>query len=782
MIEIPPKHSGITPIGPIPKSDKQLKLHNDWSKANGLAEDVRRYGIWIKGQVYKRLENLYPQIEITAEEAKNRPELKPLIGEKLTVIAWIWARTVRSPNPAFSHVEVPLTTTFYISSKATREAYIEPIIDGDKYHFVVHTGKPTDIESVKSGTKLARGANFKCLLSGTPIDSKYIKSEGLAGRIGSRLLAIITEGPKGKIYLSPTEQHEEIVRQANPNWKPNLALPDDPRNFWTLNYGLGNYGDLFTPRQLVALSTFSEVIQEARTKIDSDIAKHTEKNKDQKYNGYSEAICVYLALAVGRCANYWSSLTPWGGDFIVQTFGRNAIPMIWDHAEGNPFSSSTGNWLGAIDWINRVLKFAIPANSPGHSTQFDAQTQTISKNKVISTDPPYYDNISYSDLSDFFYIWLRHVLKPIIPELFQTLSTPKGEELIAQPYRQGGKEASETFFLNGMTIAMTNIANQANKAFPVTIYYAFKQSKTNEAGTASTGWETFLEAVLNAGFYITGTWPLRTERDQGLKTGTNALASSIILVCRMRESDALSISRREFQRELKEAMPEALEDMIGGKEGMSPIAPVDLAQAAIGPGMAVFSKYEAVIEADGQKMTVHTALTLINKEIDDYFGGQSFDADTNFCISWFEENDWRAGQFGQADILSRAKGTTVDGVKEAGVIESGAGRVRLLKYSEYPADWDPGKDNRTPAWESLHQLIRAIQSEGETAAGILLARMPERGESIRQLSYRLYTLCERNGWAEDARPYNELIAAWHEVEKISHEVGHTGSQIEMNLQ
>lgn len=410
--------------------------------------------------------------------------------------------------------------------------------------------------------------------------------------------------------------------------------------------------------------------------------------------------------------------------------------------------------------------------------QCDAASQSISLDKVISTDPPYYDNIAYADLSDFFYVWLRRSLKDINSSLFGTMAVPKEEELVATPYRHKGKDAAEKFFMSGMTRAIKNLADNAHPAFPVSIYYAFKQSETKEKNTISAGWVAFLEAVTQAGFAIDGTWPMRTERPTGVKIAMNALASSIILICRKRETNAESISRRDFQRQLREEMPEALETMIGGETGQTPIAPVDLAQASIGPGMAIYSKYEAVLNQDGSRMSVHDALVLINRTITEHLSPDSgsFDADTQFCSSWFEQYGWGAGQFGDADTLARAKGTSVDGVKEAGVAESGGGKVRLLKWTEYQADWDPTKDNRTPIWEACHQMIRRLNNQGESAAGELLAKMPEKGEPIRQLAYHLYTLCERRKWAEDARAYNELITCWHSIVAASHEVGHSGEQ------
>jgi putative DNA methylase len=396
---------------------------------------------------------------------------------------------------------------------------------------------------------------------------------------------------------------------------------------------------------------------------------------------------------------------------------------------------------------------------------------------VVSTDPPYYDNIGYADLSDFFYVWLRKSLKPIYPGLYATLAVPKAEELVATPYRHGDSRQAESFFLNGMTQAMHNLAEKAHPAFPVTIYYAFKQSETEaESGTSNTGWETFLQAVLDAGFAVTGTWPMRTERSARSRgIGSNALASSIVLVCRQRAHDAPTIGRRAFIRELNAALPDALDEMTRGGVN-SPVAPVDLSQAIIGPGMAIFSQYSAVLEADGSQMSVKTALQLINR----FLAEDDFDHDTQFCLAWFEQLGWATGKFGEGDVLARAKGTSVSGLSDAGVLESSGGNLRLLRWAELDAGWSPEDDTRTPVWEALHQLIRALNKDGESAAGALLARMPARAEPIRALAYRLYTLCERQGWAEDARAYNELVAAWGSIEAAAAESGPVGTQTTMD--
>ncbi|QNH97487.1 DUF1156 domain-containing protein [Shewanella algae] len=789
MIEIPPKFAGRVPVGPEPVADKTSKkkatkdAFADWSGAKGLAEDVRRYGAWMRDEAQKRIGHLYPKVLITAEMVAERPDLAPYLGDELTVIAWLWARTVKSPNPAFSHVEVPLASTFILSSKAGKEAYVDPVVSGDSYQFTVKVGQPP--ESAKGGTTAGKRAAFLCLMSGSPVDYKYIRSEGSAGRMGQRLMAIVAEGKKGRVYLSPSEQQANIARQAKPDWSPEMFLPNNPRDFKTPNYGLDKFGDLFTPRQLVALTTFSELVGEAiaRCRQDALSAGMSDDGIGLDAGGtgataYAQAVGVYLTFAVDKCSDYWSSICSWhnSGEKMRNTFGRQAIPMTWDFAEANPMCDSSGNWMAMVDWSWKALAH-VPASRGGLVSQSDAQTQTISRNKVISSDPPYYDNIGYADLSDFFYVWLRKSLRPIFPSLYATMAVPKAEELVATPYRHGSKAGAEAFFLDGMGKAIHQLAEQAHPAFPVTIYYAFKQSETKADGTSSAGWETFLQAVIDAGFAINGTWPMRTEMgSRMIGSGTNALASSVVLVCNKREANADSISRRQFIRELNRVLPEALDEMTQGGEH-SAVAPVDLSQAIIGPGMGVFSKYAAVLEADGSKMSVKTALQLINR----FLAEDDFDHDTQFCLHWFEQQGWSIGRFGEADVLARAKGTSVQGLSEAGVLRAGQGDVQLYKWQELPTDWDPAHDNRTPVWEGLHHLIRVLNGQGAAAAGTLLAGMADKSDAIRALAYRLYTLCERKGWASDARAYNELVMAWEAMMSAMADTAKTGDTLSFDF-
>ena len=814
MIEIPAKFAGKPPVNPDASraylGTRASRPHNieqnpvkaglarvasetpafpGWKGAQGLAADVRHYGKWMREEAEKRIGHLYPKIEITAEMVQERPDLKKYAGRKLNVIAWLWARTVTSPNPAFRDVAVPLASTFMLSTKKGKEAYVKPVLEEEGYRFAVKVGTPEDPEAAKAGTKLSRGANFRCLMSGTPIAGDYIKAEGRAGRMGARLMAIVAEGDRGRVYLAPTLEHEERVRKARPGWKPENDLIGKCRDQLPL-YGMTTFADLFTSRQLVALTTFSDLVTEVMERVKHD-ALGTRASDPLEHNAggtpafpgdetplrdggvgataYAEAVGVYLAFAVDRSANSCSSLSRWQntGDFVAGVFARQAIPMLWDYAEVNIFSSSTQNWMAQVEWVAKAVE-TLP--SDGHASQtFQADAAFSSpadSGFVISTDPPYYDNVGYADLSDFFYVWLRRSLRPVFSDLFATLSTPKAGELVATPYRHGSKDKAEAYFLDGMKEAMRRLAKQTHPAFPITIYYAFKQSeKKGDTGTASTGWETFLAAVIESGFAVTGTWPVRTERKaRSIGIGANALASSVVLVCRSRSADAPTATRRQFVTALEAELPPALAHLQSGN-----IPPVDLAQAAIGPGMAVYTRYAKVLDASGKPVSVRDALTLINEVLDEALTEQEgdFDADSRWALAWFEQHGFAPGEYGLAETLSMAKNTSVAGLAEAGILAAKGGRVQLLTPDQMSTDWDPARDGRLTAWKMVHHLIRALKAGGEVAAADLTAKLYGKAEMARELCYRLYRVCERKKRAADALAYNGLVQSWPEISRLA---------------
>ena len=773
MIEIPPKFSGRPPVNPE-RNAGQVGISAAWKGATGLAEDVRYYGKWMRDEAEKRIGHLYPKIEVTAEMAEERPDLKPYVGRKLTVIAWLWARTVPSPNPAFADVEVPLASTFILSKKKGKEAYVEPVIEEGGYHFNIRAGVPP--EGTGKGTTAGKRKAFLCLVSGVPVTYDYIRSEGQFGRMGARLMAVVAEGDRGRVYLPPTQVHESAASKGNPQWKPEALLPNNPRNFNTPLYGMNTFADLFTDRQLVALTGFSDLVSEARERIHLDAvsAGLPDDGVPLREGGtgataYAEAAGVYLAFAVDKVADYWSTICGWhnSGEKVRNTFGRQAIPMIWDYAEGNPFCDSSGNFMAMINWVWKSVR-TTPARIRGMAQQADAATQVVSRNKITSTDPPYYDNIGYADLSDFFYVWMRRTLRQSFPDLFATLAVPKAEELVATRYRHGSGEEAEKFFLDGMTKAMQLLADQTHPALPVTIYYAFKQSeKKDESGTTSSGWETFLDALNRCGFTIGGTWPLRTELgNRSNAMGANSLASSIVIVCRARPNDALVATRREFVDALKAELPAALRTMQAGN-----IAPVDLAQAAIGPGMAVFSRYARVLDVSGRPLSVRDALSLINQTLEEALAEQEgdFDADTRWAVAWFEQAGFNQGEFGVAETLSKAKNTSVAGMIEAGILKAGGGKVRLLRPAELPDDWDPATDTRRTVWEMVHHLIRVHNQSGEPGAADLLAKLHADAEPARELAYRLYRICEQKNRAQEALGYNALVQSWPEIARLARE-------------
>ncbi len=776
MIEIPPKFAGNPPVNPESREEENF-FAREWRGAQGLAEDVRYYGQWMRDEAEKRIGYLYHKIEITAEMVKLRPDLKKYEGRKLRVIAWLWARTVKSPNPAFAQVDVPLAATFILSTKAGKEAYVEPVIEDSGYCFTVKVGTPKDVAVAKRGTRSgSSGSSFLCLMSGTPMPFEYLRSEAKAGRMSARLMAVVAEGEHGRIYLSPLSEMETIALSAKPQDAPETDLPEKALGFRVQAYGMTKWRDLFTRRQLVALTTFSDLVQEARERVQRDAinAGLLDDSRPLRDGGidataYAEAVEVYLGFSVSKTSNRASTLCTFmiGVQCPGDTFGRQALSMSWDFAEANIVGGPSGSFGSMVkNTVAGLLSNDTRLGAVGHSKQADACSQLLSSAKVISTDPPYYDNIPYADLSDFFYVWLRRSLRQVFPDLFATLAVPKTNELVATPYRHGSKKKAENFFLEGMTQAMHHLTDQAHPAFPVTIYYAFKQAEDdNKEGTVSTGWETFLDAVIRVGFAISGTWPMRTERyNRKRNQGANALASSIILVCRKRTADTPTTTRREFVTALKSELPVSFAYLQRGN-----IAPVDLAQAAIGPGMAIYTRYEKVLDAEGKPLSVREALALINQILDEALAEQEgdFDADSRWALAWFEQNGFTEGEYGVAETLSKAKNTSVSGLVEAGLLASTGGKVRLLQPEELLTNWDPTTDSRLTVWEMVHHLVRLLEASGESAAAELVSRLGAKAEAARELCYRLYTLCERKKRATEALSYNALVQSWPEIARLA---------------
>ncbi len=643
LIEIPPKFAGRPPVNP---DARKGKLKNAvWHGAQGLAEDVRYYGKWMRDEAEKRVGHLYPKVKITAEMAKSRPELDDYVGQDLNIIAWLWARTVASPDPASGGAHVPLVRSYWLSTKKGKEAYVMPIVDRQRntYSFDVRSGSPKSGFDPGKGTVVRTGAT--CLLSTASISFDHIRAEGRAGKLGARLMAIVAEGNRERVFLPPLEEHILLANSADPHDYPETDLPDQALSFRVQLYGIDKHFKLFSPRQLVAMTTLSDLAKEARQRVANDIrdafrgnAELRPKSGSELAEAYADAVATYLAFGLDKSAEGSTTLCTWSPLpsklHVVSTFGRQSLPMVWDFAEANIFANSSGNYERMVGLVAEVLdRLFVDDASFGQVSQLDA-TATLapeSSSAMISTDPPYYSNIGYADLSDFAYVWLRKTLSSVYPSLFATLLTPKSQELIASPYRhQGNTHAAKEFFENGLRNVFELFRSHCPQHLPITVFYAFKQSEEDEAddtasanSITSTGWETMLEALFHAGFVIDGTWPVRTERSGGFRNfNQNALASSIVLVCRMRAPTAPLATRKEFIKALRHELPDALRSLQHGN-----IAPVDLAQAAIGPGMAAFTRYTKVMEADGSPMSVRTALGIINQVLDEVLAEQEGEFD-----------------------------------------------------------------------------------------------------------------------------------------------------------
>ena len=734
LIEIPPKFAGQPPVNPAAK--KKMSGKGMWTGARGLADDVRYYGQWMRDRAVERIGHLYPKVKLPS-------------GDDATVIAWLWARTVVCPNPACG-VQMPLVRSFLLSAKTGKQAWVEPIVEHEHrtISFEVRTGDGAPPE----GTVNRRGA--RCIACGTSVPLDHVRSEGRAGRMSAQMMAIVAEGRRDRFYLPPNVEHETLAASVKPEGVPETDLPHQALGFRVQLYGMTRHKDLFTKRQLAALTTFSDLVGEARKKLINDGAPES----------YASAIATYLGMGVSRLSDICNSLCRWENTKtqVRNLFTRQTISMVWDFAEPNVFADAAGDFGVSLGNLAKAIE-ATPARGEGEAFQLDA-TMQLSVGRVFSTDPPYYDNIGYADLSDFFYVWLRRSLSSMYSELFSTLLVPKKQELVAAPERFGGdRSEAQRFFEEGSAQAFRAMRRSQHPEFPLTVYYAFKQAEGEDdedggTGVASTGWETMLEGLLQAGFQITATWPARSELGNRMRgQGSNALASSIVLACRPRPESAPITTRKDFLSSLKKELPKALRNLQKGN-----IAPVDLAQAAIGPGMAVFSRYKKVLESDGTPMQVRTALTLINQGLDEVLSEleSEFDPDTRWALAWFEQHQFDEGLCGEAEVLATAKALSIAHLGEAGILYSRAGKVRLLRRGELPEDWDPSTIDRLTVWEVTQHLIRRLDQKGEKETANLKAKIGGMAEIARDLAYRLYTLCERKGWAEEAGYYNSLVVAW----------------------
>lgn len=769
LIEIPPRFAGRAPV--FPGADDGMR---SWPGAHGLAEDVRRYGEWMREEAWRRIGHLYPRAQL--------PD-----GSEATVIAWIWARTVTCPNPACG-IETPLVSKWWLGKKKGKEAYIVPKVVGDHVEYSIGHDPKRAPTKQDDGTVDRNGA--RCLACEAHIGFDYLRSEARSGRMGAELTAIAVEGRGSRTYLPPDRAHAAMALRAVPSSVPVGDLPEAALGFRVQAYGMLKYSDLFSSRQLTALTTFSDLVGETRERVLRDaLAGGMSKGERLEAGGvgaaaYADAIATYLGLVISRITDYSSSINSWASspqmEIVQHIFGRQALPMAWDYAESNPFADSSGSLNIMIRAVSGAVS-RVPACSQAYVLQTDAASHDY-RGSVISTDPPYYDNIGYSDLSDFFYVWLRRSLKDIHPSLFSTMLVPKAEELVANQYRHGGRDGARDFFEDGFRSVFANARRSANPDYPMTVYYAFKQTETTTEGRTSTGWSTILEGMIRSGWSITATWPMRSERRGRMTSiGANALASSIVLVLRPRPEDAPMTDRRSLMRELRRTLPEAVETLRSGG-----IAPVDLAQAAIGPGMSVFSRYARVISPDGTDMSVSEALIQINAVLDEVLGEQEgdLDPDTRWCLTWFDAHGFTEGPYGEAETLASARNASIDALKRSGVLTSGGGRVGLIAPEDLPDDYDPRTDDRISHWEVVLHLARALDRRGIDEAGRLLSAAAERGlgaDILQSLAYRLYSLAEKHGWTEAGLLFNALGGSWPEIAAAARTAESTGSDIQTAL-
>jgi putative DNA methylase len=752
LIEIPPKFAGRAPVFPDAAAQR-----NSWPKATGLAEDVRRYGSWMRDEAERRIGSLYPKA--TLED-----------GSKATVIAWIWARTVACPNPACG-IEMPLVRSWWLGKKKSKEAYVVPtVVDGRVEYSIGHDPKLAPTKDT-DGTVGRLGAT--CIACGSAVPLEYVRSQSRQVGLGAQLMATVAEGNRARVYLAPSTEHVEAASVERPADVPPGELFDWPGRINVVRYGLTTFASLFTNRQLTALTTFSDLMGDARERVLRDaLAAGLPEGSRLEQGGtdaaaYADAVATYLGLVMSRLTDYSSSITTWASnpqmEILRNVFARQAIPMAWDFAEGNPFAGSSGGLDIMLRAVTRAIE-QVPGSGKGEANQADAASAIHQDHQLVSTDPPYYDNIGYSDLSDFFYVWLRRSLRAIHPGLLSTMLVPKTDELVANPYRHDGAEGARLFFESGFTTVFARARESALGNYPITVYYAFKQAELEADGLASTGWETILSGIVSSGWTVTGTWPVRSERSgRMISIGTNALASSVVLVLRPRPEDAPIIDRMGFLAELRASLPESLQNLQKGN-----IAPVDLAQAAIGPGMAIFSKYSEVVEPSGEPMSVRDALHAINAILAEVLSQQEgdFDDNTRWCVTWFETHGFDSAEYGEAETLASAKNASVAALARSGVLSSGGGRVKLFSPDDLPDGYDPRIDDHISLWEVVLHMAKSLGDKGLDGAGAILVGAEERGVDMtaaHELAYLLYSIAEKRGITKAGILFNTLGSSWPEV-------------------
>ncbi len=785
-LELAPRWASHSPVNP--EDRRRIGGTQNWRGTHGLAADVRHYSRLIRERVLEKLGHLYPKVRLSQEHD----------GEA-NVIAWIWARTVASPNPAAQGKHVPTVSTFVLATKEGKVVWAELVKDDaatDGWCFEIRSGNPSkeQIKLAKLGTRAGKAQGFLCFLTGTPITRSYIQTEGKADRLGLRLMAVVADGQRTRAYVSPDKNSEslalaasraECVADARATFL-NGSLPNRAGITGGVcsAYGLNTWGNLFTGRQITSLVAFSDAIIAVNDKVSRDAC--AAGLTPEQASDYARAVSTFLALSLDRCADFNNALCRWSSSNqkVMNLFARQALPMVWDFAEANILGESVGAWQTCCEYAADCIEVLAPGSGiAGKAVQADAAIGATSVNNLlVSTDPPYYDNIGYAALSDFFYVWLRRSIGRLHPELFATMLAPKDPELTATPVRFNGDRAkAKEHFEAGFRSAFTHLIERLDPRSPLTVYYAFKQNdeegnddeednEKNDGVDLTTGWETLLEALISSGFTITATWPVRaSQKWRMVSMGSNALASYIVLACRQRPADARRIGRNEFVAELKRELPPALKHLQQGN-----VAPVDFAQAAIGPGMAVYSRYAAVLESNGQPLSVRKALALINGLKDELLGEsiEELDKDTRWAVQWFGEDRFNWGEAGKANLLANAQATAVNGLVAAGILEVEGNRVRLISPESLPAGWNPETDQRLTVWEMTHHLLRIYyhEKQGDAVTAALLRRLGAKADVARDLAYKLFTVCEKNKWSAEAQAYNALVLGWPDLVRLAQEL------------
>jgi putative DNA methylase len=708
---------------------------------DGFLADVWHYGELVRERVWQQIGDLYPSAAGGG-----------------TIVAWLWARTVACKNPPCRAVS-PLVSSFELSRRRGSACWVEPIVKLD------HSGVRFEIRSgagqPPTPTKLGRGGNFRCAVCGeAAIDESYVKEEGRAGRLGLQLMAVAVDGPSGRSYVSPDLAPQRPQVNASDDIG-DIELADDHRNLWCVGYGVRSVSDLFVDRQLVALSAFADAVASVPAEV-------VDAGGDLEY---ASSIASVLGLAVGKLAMANSTQARWRLRAVESkaepAFSRQALPMVWDFAEVNPFGGSVGDWSQQVKAVSGGLE-RLPLGGVGRVSALDARfaSTLLEAPGLVATDPPYFAQIGYADLSDYFYVWLRRALKDVHPDLLATIATPKGSELIAAPHRHGGdRAAASRAFVEGFTETFHALVSVTRPELPMLIVYAHRQEESEDGGLTATAWDAMLTAILDAGLRIVGTWPVHaTGSSRQIGLGTNALASYVVLVCRPQLAGARVGDLPSFVAALRAELPSAIR-----RVQEAAISAIDLGQAAIGPGMAVFSRFAYVVDpATGQRMTVHRALELINmvraEVIDDFAGALS--PETRWAMTWFRDFGFGEADSGEAEKLFTTTNTSLGQLEAAGIATSSRGKIRLLRRDELPDNWDPETDTRRPEWETLQHLVKRHEEGGLEAAGALLRRVQGDADAVRELAYWIVDKCQFSQSAE-VQPFDALIVDWPKIAEVA---------------